>query len=90
MALPFSVHLPSDAELTVPEIPIGFPYLKAGAHHLGSACETVNNEFMLCRQEEQDPRKCISEGKEVTACTMNFFQDVSVAAGTVSFRSHVG
>lgn len=31
---------------------------------------------MLCRAEEKDPRKCVNEGKAVTACTMDFFQKV--------------
>jgi NADH dehydrogenase (ubiquinone) 1 alpha subcomplex subunit 8 len=31
---------------------------------------------MLCREEEKDPRKCLGEGKAVTACTLNFFRAV--------------
>lgn len=31
---------------------------------------------MLCRDELNDPRKCISEGKAVTSCAMNFFRQV--------------
>lgn len=33
-------------------------------------------EFMLCRMEERDPRKCLREGKVVTACALKFFQAV--------------
>jgi len=33
-------------------------------------------EFMLCRKELQDPRKCISEGKAVTSCALEFFRKV--------------
>ena len=29
---------------------------------------------MLCKREEQDPRKCLSEGKELTACGMEFYR----------------
>lgn len=29
---------------------------------------------MLCRQELEDPRKCLNEGKEVTACSLEFFR----------------
>ncbi len=32
------------------QVPLGTPYLRAGAMHLGKYCETQNNEFMLCRQ----------------------------------------
>lgn len=31
---------------------------------------------MLCRMEENDPRKCIREGKAVTSCALKFFQVV--------------
>ncbi len=47
--------------------------------HLGKACEAQNNEFMLCRLEEDDPRKCISDGKAVTSCAIDFFQKVKGA-----------
>jgi hypothetical protein len=33
-------------------------------------------EFMLCRRELKDPRKCISEGKAVTSCALDFFRNV--------------
>ena len=49
-------QLPTYAELEVEEVPLGGPYLKAGAFHLGKHCETTNNEYMLCRQENKDPR----------------------------------
>lgn len=29
---------------------------------------------MLCVKEEQDPRKCINEGKEVTRCGFDFYR----------------
>ena len=29
---------------------------------------------MLCRKEEEDPRKCIPEGKEVTRCGLKFLR----------------
>lgn len=31
---------------------------------------------MLCRQELDDPRACLSEGRAVTGCAMNFFRKV--------------
>lgn len=36
----------------------------------------LEQEFLQCRQELKDPRKCIEEGKQVTSCTMNFFRMV--------------
>ncbi|KAK7087084.1 ndufa8, NADH-ubiquinone oxidoreductase complex I 19kd subunit [Halocaridina rubra] len=70
------ITLPSYEELTVQEVNISTPYLRAGAFHLGKMCENQNNEYMLCRKEENDPRKCINEGKEVTACALNFFRQI--------------
>ena len=31
---------------------------------------------MLCRQECQDPRRCLNEGKAVTACSLDFFRKI--------------
>lgn len=31
---------------------------------------------MLCRQEYKDPRKCLSEGKAVTSCALDFFRKI--------------
>lgn len=76
MVLTKDLHLPSDAELTVEEVPVGTPYLMAGAPHMGKYCEAQNNEFMLCRSENKDPRKCLDDGKVVTACAMDFLRKV--------------
>jgi len=39
-------------------------------------CLHDSQEFMLCYAEEKDPRKCLNEGKEVTRCGIEFFQNV--------------
>lgn len=31
---------------------------------------------MLCKDETQDARKCIEEGKAVTACALDFFRKI--------------
>lgn len=74
MVVTFKTVIPPDEELTVPEIDLSWPVLHAAAFYMGKYCENHNNEFMLCRNEEKDPTKCINEGKAVTACAMNFFQ----------------
>ncbi|XP_075988389.1 NADH dehydrogenase [ubiquinone] 1 alpha subcomplex subunit 8 [Anticarsia gemmatalis] len=76
MVLTADVNLPTEEELTVPEVSLSSATLFAGSFHLGKYCEQANNEFMLCRAEEKDARKCINEGKAVTACTMEFFRKV--------------
>lgn len=35
--------LPTEEELTVQEVNLSGPALRAGAHHLGQACEWENN-----------------------------------------------
>lgn len=37
------VSLPSDEELTVPEVNLSSPALRAGAFHMGKYCENQNN-----------------------------------------------
>ncbi|PZC80522.1 NADH dehydrogenase [ubiquinone] 1 alpha subcomplex subunit 8 [Helicoverpa armigera] len=76
MVVSADVHLPEESELTVKELNLSSAVLYAGSFHLGKYCEQANNEFMLCRLEEKDPRKCINEGKAVTACTLDFFRKV--------------
>ena len=36
---------------------------------------------MLCSAEEKDPRKCVSEGRDVTKCGVEFFQKVKESCG---------
>lgn len=76
MGITKDTELPTEEELTVQEINLSGPALRAGAFHLGIDCEFENNEFMLCRNELNDPRKCIQEGKAVTECALNFFRKV--------------
>ncbi|CAG9766533.1 unnamed protein product [Ceutorhynchus assimilis] len=76
MTITEATELPTDEELTVQEVNLSGPVLKAGAFHLGKSCEYENNEFILCRREFKDPRKCLQEGKAVTSCTLNFFRQI--------------
>ncbi|KAL1140387.1 hypothetical protein AAG570_000319 [Ranatra chinensis] len=75
MVLTSGLNLPTDEELTVPEVKVSSAVLRAASFHLGKYCEQVNNEFMLCRSEyPNDPRKCLQEGKAVTNCSLEFFK----------------
>lgn len=38
-----TVNLPSEKELTVQEVEVSTPGLRAAAFHMGKACEHVNN-----------------------------------------------
>ncbi|XP_061460195.1 NADH dehydrogenase [ubiquinone] 1 alpha subcomplex subunit 8 [Rhineura floridana] len=76
--MPATVDLPSQQELEVEEVSVSTAVLKAAAHHYGSQCDRPNKEFMLCRWEEKDPRKCLKEGKEVNRCALDFFRQVKL------------
>ncbi|OQV23772.1 putative NADH dehydrogenase [ubiquinone] 1 alpha subcomplex subunit 8 [Hypsibius exemplaris] len=76
MVITKDTYLPSYSELETEEIKLSSPALKAGATHFGLYCDNICKEFMLCRAEEGDPRRCLQEGKEVTACGLDFFRKV--------------
>lgn len=49
MAVSAHVHLPTEEELTVPEVQLSGVVLRAAAFHLGKYCENQNNvRSMLC------------------------------------------
>uniref|UniRef100_A0A8D0DME5 NADH dehydrogenase [ubiquinone] 1 alpha subcomplex subunit 8 n=1 Tax=Salvator merianae TaxID=96440 RepID=A0A8D0DME5_SALMN len=72
--MPGTVEIPTSEELEVQEVNVSSAVLKAAAHHFGSQCDKSNKEFMLCRWEEKDPRKCLDEGKAVNKCALEFFR----------------
>ncbi|XP_076237695.1 NADH dehydrogenase [ubiquinone] 1 alpha subcomplex subunit 8 [Calliopsis andreniformis] len=76
MVVTKDIVLPSEEELTVQEINVSWPVLQAAAVYIGKKCEWHNNEFTLCKYETQDPRKCLEEGKNVTACALEVFQGI--------------
>uniref|UniRef100_A0A8C9L6N5 NADH dehydrogenase [ubiquinone] 1 alpha subcomplex subunit 8 n=1 Tax=Pavo cristatus TaxID=9049 RepID=A0A8C9L6N5_PAVCR len=76
--MPGTVQVPSLEELDVQEVTVSSAVLKAAAHHYGSQCDRPNKEFMLCRWEEKDPRKCLQEGRQVNQCALDFFRSIKV------------
>lgn len=79
--------MPSREELDVPDVPITGVALKAAAFHLGFYCEEQRNAYVLCKNEENDPRKCIREGRDVSLCSMEFLRKLKKAC-PVSFAEH--
>lgn len=47
MGITENTTLPTEEELTVPEVNLSGPALKAGAFHLGKACEWENNVRLI-------------------------------------------
>ncbi|XP_047351763.1 NADH dehydrogenase [ubiquinone] 1 alpha subcomplex subunit 8 [Vespa velutina] len=76
MVVTEKVKFPDDSELTVQEINVTYPVLQAASFYVGKKCEWQSNEFMLCREEEKDARRCINEGKALTACALDFFKQL--------------
>uniref|UniRef100_A0A8I3W8F7 NADH dehydrogenase [ubiquinone] 1 alpha subcomplex subunit 8 n=1 Tax=Callithrix jacchus TaxID=9483 RepID=A0A8I3W8F7_CALJA len=74
--MPGIVELPTLEELKVEEVKVSSAVLKAAAHHYGAQCDKPNKEFMLCRWEEKDPRRCLEEGKLVNKCALDFFRQI--------------
>lgn len=81
MVLTDDVKLPSDEELSQKEIPLTFNYFLSSAMWLGKFCDNQSKEFMLCRKEEMDPRKCLGYGNELTRCGFDFFKKVKKSCG---------
>lgn len=76
MVLTKDVDLPQYAELQANEINCSMATLMSAAPYIGKICENVNSEFMLCRQESNDPRPCVELGKRVTNCAMQVLQRI--------------
>ncbi|KAM7003942.1 NADH dehydrogenase [ubiquinone] 1 alpha subcomplex subunit 8 [Passerculus sandwichensis] len=74
--MPGVLRVPPLEELDVQEVAVSSAVLKAAAHHYGSQCDRPNKEFMLCRWEEKDPRKCLREGRQVNQCAIDFFRRI--------------
>ena len=47
MPITLDTYLPSEEELTVQEVEIGYPALKAGSFHLGKYCEAQRDVSTL-------------------------------------------
>lgn len=67
-------NLWSFSHCSFPQVKVSSSVLKAAAHHYGAQCDKPNKEFMLCRWEEKDPRRCLEEGKLVNKCALDFFR----------------
>lgn len=69
------------------QVNVSSAVLKAAAHHYGAQCDKANKEFMLCRWEEKDPRKCLDEGRKVNECAIQFFRYIQYTAVPVCAKT---
>ncbi|XP_053463352.1 NADH dehydrogenase [ubiquinone] 1 alpha subcomplex subunit 8-like, partial [Nycticebus coucang] len=60
----------------IEDVRVSSAVLKAAAHHYGAECDKANKEFMLCRWEDKDPRRCLEEDKLVNKPALDFFRQI--------------
>ncbi|EGF79508.1 hypothetical protein BATDEDRAFT_19994 [Batrachochytrium dendrobatidis JAM81] len=46
--------------------------LQSISFHFGAACKSYNEDYILCKKENGDPRDCLAEGRKVTRCALDF------------------
>ena len=77
----------SKKELDVDELKVTSAVLMGAAHHYGTHCQKVNEEFMECRVASKDPRCCLEEGKQVTRWVVNTLQHLTMIV-LIALHSH--
>jgi NADH dehydrogenase (ubiquinone) 1 alpha subcomplex subunit 8 len=45
--------------------------LKSASFFIGEYCKEYNADFMLCKNENNDPEHCLKEGRKVTRCALD-------------------
>mmetsp|Transcript_12705 Transcript_12705/g.24654 ORF Transcript_12705/g.24654 Transcript_12705/m.24654 type:complete len:104 (+) Transcript_12705:182-493(+) len=45
--------------------------LLAAAPQIGDSCLQANKKFVQCKQGDQNPASCVSEGEKVVSCTLS-------------------
>mmetsp|Transcript_12704 Transcript_12704/g.24652 ORF Transcript_12704/g.24652 Transcript_12704/m.24652 type:complete len:81 (+) Transcript_12704:182-424(+) len=47
--------------------------LLAAAPQIGDSCLQANKKFVQCKQGDQNPASCVSEGEKVVSCTLSVY-----------------
>jgi NADH dehydrogenase (ubiquinone) 1 alpha subcomplex subunit 8 len=66
-----------DLDASIPkvdEVGVTSAPLLSMAFAFGEACKDYNEDFMLCKNADQDPRKCLKEGRKVTRCALSLIE----------------
>lgn len=45
--------------------------LKSASFFIGQYCKQYNEDFMLCKSENNNPEHCLKEGRKVTRCAID-------------------
>ncbi|KAI8918355.1 hypothetical protein DFJ77DRAFT_455267 [Powellomyces hirtus] len=55
----------------VPEVGCTSAPLESMAFFFADYCKKYNDDYVLCKNESQDPRHCLKEGRKVTRCALD-------------------
>ncbi|KAL7752978.1 ndufa8, NADH-ubiquinone oxidoreductase complex I 19kd subunit [Sorochytrium milnesiophthora] len=61
--------------------------LTSAAFFIGAHCKAYNEDFMLCKDENPDPKHCLKEGRKVTRCAMDLLAKIKASCGE-EFKAH--
>ncbi|XP_019431475.1 PREDICTED: NADH dehydrogenase [ubiquinone] 1 alpha subcomplex subunit 8-B-like [Lupinus angustifolius] len=50
--------------------------LMAASKHIGIRCHSENLEFLKCKKKDQNPEKCLEQGRQVTRCALGLLRDL--------------
>ncbi|KAI9140803.1 hypothetical protein BKA69DRAFT_1077814 [Paraphysoderma sedebokerense] len=48
--------------------------LLSASFFIGAKCKEYNEDFMLCKNENPDPKACLKEGRKVTRCAIDLLK----------------
>jgi NADH dehydrogenase (ubiquinone) 1 alpha subcomplex subunit 8 len=68
-----SAPLPASVAPPVAEVGLTSAPLTSLAFFLGSHCAPWNEDFLACKQESNDPYRCLKEGRKVTRCSLDLY-----------------
>ncbi|KAI8370871.1 hypothetical protein EDC96DRAFT_428753, partial [Choanephora cucurbitarum] len=61
--------------------------LKSASFFIGEYCREYNDDFMLCKNENNDPKHCLAEGRKVTRCAIDLISKLRENCGK-EFEAH--
>ncbi|KAF7732157.1 hypothetical protein EC973_006412 [Apophysomyces ossiformis] len=61
--------------------------LKSASFFIGQYCKDYNDDFMLCKNENNNPEHCLKEGRKVTRCAIDLIQKLRENCGK-EFEQH--
>ncbi|KAG1042458.1 hypothetical protein G6F43_011905 [Rhizopus delemar] len=61
--------------------------LKSASFFIGQYCKDYNDDFMLCKSENNNPEHCLKEGRKVTRCAIDLIAKLNENCGK-EFQAH--